>query len=105
MRLLLLVASMLLIIIVVGLHAVGGIVLLKTGLGDFSVHNPLGYILIGLSLVFAVFKLKHIVGVIHRKNKGERRRTYAGSAFIRRRRATTGAGQANSCGDRRPDRR
>ncbi len=68
-RPLLLVASIPLIIIVVSLHAVGGIVLLKTGLGDFSVHNPIAYALIGLPVVFAIFKLKHVVGVVHRKNK------------------------------------
>jgi hypothetical protein len=69
--LLLLVASILLIIIVVSLHAVGGILLLKTGLAGFSVHNPIAYVLIGLSLVFAVFKLKYVVGFMHRKEKRE----------------------------------
>ncbi len=71
MRLLLSVAILLLSIIVLSLHAVGGIVLLKAGLGGFSVHNPIAYVLIGLSLVVAVFKLKHMVGVMHRKEKRE----------------------------------
>jgi hypothetical protein len=69
LRLLLPIAIMLLIIIAVSLHAVGGFLLLKTGLDGFPVHNPIAYILIGLSLVFAVFKLKHVVGFIHRKEK------------------------------------
>src|SRR6266496_3523478 len=71
LRPLLLVAIMLLSIIVISLHAVGGILLLKTGLGSFSLHNPIVYVLIGLSLVVAVFKLKHVVGFIHRKEKRE----------------------------------
>jgi len=71
MWLLLPVASMLLIIIVVSLHAVGGILLLKTGLAGFSVHNPIAYVLIGLCLVFAVFKLRHVVGFMHRKDERE----------------------------------
>jgi uncharacterized membrane protein YuzA (DUF378 family) len=71
MRLLLPVAILLLSISVLSLHAVGGIVLLKAGLGGFSVHNPIAYVLIGLSLVVAVFKLKHMVGVMHRKEKRE----------------------------------
>ena len=70
MRPLLLLAIVLLSIIVVSLHAVGGIILLKTGLGGFSLHNPIAYVLIGLSLVVAVFKLKHAVGVMHRRQAG-----------------------------------
>jgi hydrogenase-4 membrane subunit HyfE len=71
MRPLLPIAILLLSIIVVSLHAVGGIVLLKTGLGTFSLHNPIAYVLIGLSLIVAVFKLKHMVGVMHRREKRE----------------------------------
>jgi hydrogenase-4 membrane subunit HyfE len=71
MRPLLLVASMLLIVLVVSLHAFGGILLLKTGLGGFSVHNPIAYVLNGLCLVFAVFTLRHVVGFMHRKEKRE----------------------------------
>ena len=67
MRPLLLVAMILLSIIVVSLHAVGGMVLLETGLGGFSLYRPITYVAIGLFLVFTVFKLKHLVGVIRRK--------------------------------------
>src|SRR4051794_13946790 len=70
MRPLLLVAMIVLSIIVVSLHAVGGMVLLETGLGGFS-HSPIAYVAIGLFLVVTVFKLKHLVGDIHRKRKTE----------------------------------
>jgi hypothetical protein len=58
-------------ITVVGLHAVGGLVLLKTGLEGLSLQGPLAYVVIGLMLVFAVLKLKHVVGAMHRKEKRE----------------------------------
>src|SRR5262245_50630069 len=69
LRLLLPAAIILLMIVAISLHAVGGMLLLQTGLAGFSIHNPIAYILIGVSLVFAVFKLKHVVGFIHRKEK------------------------------------
>jgi uncharacterized membrane protein YuzA (DUF378 family) len=72
MRPLLLAAIMLLSIIVVSVHAVGGMLLLKTGFGAISLHNPIAYVLIGLSLVFGVFKLRHVVGFMHRKERRER---------------------------------
>jgi hypothetical protein len=56
-------------ITVVGLHAVGGFLLLKTGLGGLSLPGSLAYVLGGLMLVFAVLKLKHVVGVMHREEK------------------------------------
>jgi hypothetical protein len=64
-------AMLLLSIIIMSLHAAGGIVLLRTGLGGYSLHNPLAYVLIGVSLVVAVFKLKHMMGFMRRKEKSE----------------------------------
>ena len=64
-------AGLLLSILVISLHAASGIVLLNTGLNGFSLHNPLAYVLIGVSLVVAVFKLKHMVGFMRRKEKRE----------------------------------
>ena len=71
LRPLLLPAIIVLSITVVGLHAVGGLVLLKTGLEGLSLQGPLAYVVIGLMLVFAVLKLKHVVGAMHRKEKRE----------------------------------
>jgi hydrogenase-4 membrane subunit HyfE len=71
MRPLLPIAILLLSIIVISLHGVGGFVLLKAGLGGLSLHDPLAYVLIGLFLVLAVLKLKHVVGFMHRKEKRE----------------------------------
>src|SRR5262245_18403244 len=70
MRLFLPIVGLLLGIVVISLHAAGGLFLLKTGLDGFSLHNPLASVLIGLSLVLAVFKLKHVV-VMHTKQKTE----------------------------------
>src|SRR5262245_6954972 len=55
--------------IVGSLHAIGGMIFVKTGLGGFALYNPIVYVLIGLSLVIVVFKLKHMIGLIHRKKK------------------------------------
>ena len=68
----LLAAMIVLSITVVGLYAFGGFVLLKTGLGGPSLPSPLAYLLIGLFLVFAVLKLKHVVGFMYRKENRER---------------------------------
>jgi hypothetical protein len=70
-RPLLLAAVIVLSIAVAGLHVVGGLVLLKTGLGGLSLQGPLAYIVIGLMLVVAVLKLTHVVGMMHRKEKRE----------------------------------
>ena len=56
-------------ITVVGLHVVGGLVLLKTGLSGLALQSPLAYVVIGLMLVVAVLKLTHVVGMMHRKEK------------------------------------
>ena len=69
MRPLLLVATVVMIIIAVNLHAVGAILLSKTGFGVFSLSNPISYVLIGLFFVAAMFKLKHLLGFMHRKEK------------------------------------
>jgi hypothetical protein len=70
-RLLLLAALLVLIISAVSLHVVGGVFLMKAGLGMFSFRNPIALVLIGLSLVVGVFKLKHIVGLLHWKRKAK----------------------------------
>jgi ferredoxin-NADP reductase len=69
MRPLLLVAMVLLIIVVVSLHAVGAISLSKTSFGAFSLNNSIFYVLIGLFFAFVLFKFKHLLGLLHRKEK------------------------------------
>jgi len=69
LRPLLLAAMIVFSIAAVGLHVVGGLVLLKTGLGGLSLSRPLAYLLIGLFAIVAGLKLKHVVGVMHRKEK------------------------------------
>jgi len=69
MRPLLLVAMVLLIIVVVNLHAVSAIFLSTTGFGAFSLNNPIIYVLIGVFLVFVLFKFRHLLGLLHRKKK------------------------------------
>ena len=69
MRPLLLVAIVLMIIVAINLHAVGAIFLSKTGSGAFSLNNPIFYVLIGLFFAFVLFKLKHVLGLLHRKEK------------------------------------
>jgi ferredoxin-NADP reductase len=64
---LLLVAIVLMIIVAVSLHAVGGIFLLETGFGAFSLHNPISYVMVGMFFVIAMFKLKHLVGFMRRR--------------------------------------
>jgi len=69
MRPLLLVATVVMIIVAVSLHAVGAVLLSQTGFGAFSLNNPISYVLIGLFFVVAMFKLKHLFGFMHRKEK------------------------------------
>ena len=71
LRPLLLPTMIVLSITVVGLHVVGGLVLLKTGLSGLSLQGPLVYVVLGLFIVVAVLKLTHVVGVMHRKEKRE----------------------------------
>jgi hypothetical protein len=57
------------VMIMVTLHILGALFLSTTGSSAFSFSNPISYIMIGLLLVFAVFKLKHLLGLIRRKEK------------------------------------
>lgn len=68
MRPLTLAAVVLMIIVAISLHAVGGLLLWQTGLETFSLHSPLTYIMIGALVVLAIFKLKHVLGFIRRKH-------------------------------------
>ena len=54
-RPLLLVRIVLMIIVASILHGVGGMVLLNTGFGEFLLHNPVGYVIIGLFSVIVMF--------------------------------------------------
>lgn len=65
MRPLLLVAIVLLIIVAVSLHVVGAMFLFKGGFDARSLDNPLSYVLIGLFVVFAIFKLTYLLGHMH----------------------------------------
>ncbi len=69
MRPLLIVAMVLLIIGAASLHAVGAIFLSKIDFGAFSLNNPIFYVVIGLLFILAMFKLKHLLGFLHRKEK------------------------------------
>lgn len=64
-----LVAIALLIIVVVTLHIGAAISLFKSGLGESFLANPIFYVMIGLMLLIAPFKFKHILGFMHRKKK------------------------------------
>ncbi len=59
----------LVLILVVVLHIFAAVFLAKTGSDTFSFSNPLTYGMVGLLLVFAVTKLKHIWGFMRRKDK------------------------------------
>ena len=65
----LLVAIVLVILVVVILHVGAAISLVKSGLGESFLTNPIFYVMIGLMLVVAPFKLKHFLGFMHRKKK------------------------------------
>ena len=67
------VALVVLLIAGVGLHAIGVIVVSKVGLGIVSPNSPILYILIGVVLAGVLFKLKHVVGMLHRRTKGSAR--------------------------------
>lgn len=56
----LLAAIILLVVLLVGVHVVGGMLLLRSGLGSLSLENPIAYGLLGLVLVTVVFKLRHM---------------------------------------------
>lgn len=60
-------ATIVLIAVAVGLHVVGGVVLLNTGFSAISLHSPIAYVLMGLLLVLAALKLKHAMGMIRGK--------------------------------------
>jgi ferredoxin-NADP reductase len=63
-----LIAIVVMIIGAVLLHATAVISLSITGLGASLLHNPISYVMIGLMLV-VMFKLKHVLGFKHRKEK------------------------------------
>jgi ferredoxin-NADP reductase len=65
----LLVAIVLVIIVVVILHVSAAISIVKSGLGESFLTNPIFYFMIGLMLVVAPFKFKHFLGFMHRKKK------------------------------------
>ena len=65
-----LIAIVFMIIVVVILHAAAAISLSETGFGAFLLHNPISYVMIGVMLVVMFkFKLKYLLGFIHRKEK------------------------------------
>jgi len=57
------------LMITVLLHVIVAIFLAKSGSSVFSFSNPMSYGMIGLVFVFAISKLKHVVGFIRRKGK------------------------------------
>ena len=58
-----------LLLIMVVLHIVAAIFLAKTGSTGVSFNNPMTYGMIGLLLVFAISKLRHVLEFIRRKRK------------------------------------
>ena len=56
-----------LLLIMVALHIIAAVYVSHTGPGAFSLNNPMSYGLIGLLLIFAISKLKHVLGFIRRK--------------------------------------
>jgi hypothetical protein len=67
MRPLPIVPIMLLIMVV--LHILAAIFLSKTGSGALSFNNPMSYGMIGLLFIFAIAKLKHVLGFLRGKGK------------------------------------
>ena len=68
-------ALVVLLIVGVGLHAIGVIVVSKAGLEIVSVTSPILYILIGIVLVGVLFKLMHVIGLLHKRREGSARDT------------------------------
>lgn len=69
------VALVVLLIVGVGLHAIGVIAVSPVGLGIVSANSPILYILIGIVLVGLLFKLMHVVGLLHKRKNGSARDT------------------------------
>ena len=65
----LLVAIVLVILLVVILHVGAAISLFNSSLGESLLTNPIFYFMIGLMLIVAPFKFKHVFGFLHRKKK------------------------------------
>lgn len=57
------------IVAVVILHVAVATSIFKSDLGAFLINNPIAYVMIGLMLVIVPFKLKHILGFMHWKEK------------------------------------
>ena len=71
-----------LLIIMVALHIAAAIFLSKTGSSAFSFNNPLSYGMIGLLLVFAISKLKLVLGFMRRKEKQSAQGTANGGTSL-----------------------
>jgi branched-subunit amino acid permease len=69
------VALVALLIVGVGLHAIGVIVVSKVGPGIVSVNSPILYILIGIVLVGVLFKLTHVASILRKRKNGSARDT------------------------------
>src|SRR5690348_17056766 len=57
-----------LLMILVAMHIVAAISLAKTG-SAFSFNNPMSYAMVGLLIVFAISKLKVVLGFLRRNRK------------------------------------
>jgi hypothetical protein len=62
-------AIILLSIVILSLHAIGGVVLLKIGPGAFSWRSPIADLLIGFVFIIALFKLKYVVSFLRRRKR------------------------------------
>ena len=58
-----------LLLIMVALHIAAAIFLAKTGSTGFSFNNPMTYGMIGLLVVVAISKRKHVLDFVRRKGK------------------------------------
>jgi len=63
-------------------HAVVALLLSKTGSGAFSLNNPISDVMVGLLIVFAMFKLTHVFEFMHRDGHGSSRRSRTATSNV-----------------------
>lgn len=56
------------IVIMVALHLIGAVFLSKTGTDALPLNTPIAYIIFVLLVVFAIFKLRHLVAFVRKKD-------------------------------------
>jgi hypothetical protein len=76
--------------VMVMLHGIGAVLLSKSGLGESSLNSPIGYLIIGLIVVFALIKLKHVSALLPTRQEHPRHQLSNGLGH------TSGKGPDNS---------